>query len=66
MGNIDGQSRWFWIELIGFDNQLPDFGVREALDRAGFVPEVVALLFLSPDCVRSQRHGNRSFQADIL
>lgn len=41
-------STWLWIELIGFDNERADFGVPELLDRAGFVPDAVALLLSNP------------------
>lgn len=36
---------WIWIELIGFDNTLPDCGVGAYLDNCGFVPEGVSLMF---------------------
>ena len=42
-------ERWVWIELIGFDNTLPDYGVAVYLDRCGFVPEGMCLLFSTPD-----------------
>ncbi len=37
-------EKWIWIELIGFDNEKPDFGVKEYLDNCGFLPEGVTLL----------------------
>ncbi|MDO5566078.1 MAG: hypothetical protein Q4G59_05430 [Planctomycetia bacterium] len=37
-------SNWLWIELIGFDNEQPDFGIGSILERAGFVPAGFALL----------------------
>ena len=43
-----------WVELIGFDNAKPDFGVDEYLDRMAMKPQAVSLLldndglFLSP------------------
>lgn len=40
---------WLWIELIGFDNELPDYGVQAYLDNAGFVPEAVSLFVFNPD-----------------
>ena len=33
-----------WIELIGFDNEAKDFGVKSFLDRAGFIPNSVSIL----------------------
>ena len=47
-------SRWLWIELIGFDNEHPRFGVPEFLDRIGFTPDGVALLLYNPEFV----HGH--------
>ena len=37
-------SNWLWIELIGFDNEQPDFGVGSIIQRAGFIPAGVSLL----------------------
>lgn len=42
-------DRWIWIELIGFDNTLPDYNVAAYLDNCGFVPEGMCLLFSTPD-----------------
>jgi hypothetical protein len=42
-----------WIELIGFDNEKPDFGVAEFLDNAGFVPAGLSLLFATPDFIHT-------------
>ena len=47
-------ARWLWIELIGFDNEHPRFGVPEFLDRIGFTPDGVALLLFNPEFV----HGH--------
>lgn len=46
-------SRWVWVELIGFDNERPDYGVRHYLDTAGFTPELVSLLLFNPDFVHN-------------
>ncbi len=48
-------QRWVWIELIGFDNTVPDYGVGEVLQRAGFVPDAVSLLLFTPDVVHSHQ-----------
>ncbi|MGI6336812.1 MAG: hypothetical protein ACOXZM_07110 [Eubacteriales bacterium] len=40
----DRFEKWLWVELIGFDRDLPDCGVAEYLARAGFVPTGVSLL----------------------
>ena len=37
-------ERWYWIELIGFDNELPDFGVDSFLSR-NVTTTGVSLLF---------------------
>ncbi len=42
-------ERWLWIELIGFDNTLPDYGVAAFLEHEGFVPHAVSLLLMNPD-----------------
>lgn len=34
-------KRWYWIELIGFDNTLEDLGVTEFLSRVS--PEITGL-----------------------
>lgn len=41
MNNLE---KWIWIELIGFDNEKPDFGVKEYLEGCGFRPEGITLL----------------------
>ncbi|RAV20212.1 hypothetical protein DQG23_17265 [Paenibacillus contaminans] len=51
MLNEQAYEKWLWIELIGFDNELPDFGVAAYLDKIGFTPAGVSLLFFTPDFV---------------
>ncbi len=46
-------ERWMWIELIGFDNEAPDYGVEAFLANAGFVPHGLSLLFATPDFVHT-------------
>jgi hypothetical protein len=46
-------ERWMWIELIGFDNERPDYNVGAFLDNAGFIPEGLCLLFSTPDFVHT-------------
>ncbi|MBP1994110.1 hypothetical protein [Paenibacillus eucommiae] len=53
-------ERWVWIELIGFDNQQPDYAVQAYLDSAGFIPDSVSLLFYTPDFV----HGHSGMEAE--
>ncbi|MHB1357554.1 MAG: hypothetical protein ACYCZF_16415 [Anaerolineae bacterium] len=40
-------QKWVWIELIGLNNELADFGVSDYIRRAGFVPHGVSLLLFS-------------------
>ena len=40
-------AQWLWLELIGFDNRLPDFGVSGFLERCQFQPDGVSLLLYS-------------------
>ncbi len=40
----ENYQKWIWIELIGFDNTLPDYGVQNYLDRCKFVPDGASLL----------------------
>ena len=37
---------WLWVELIGFDNEQPDFGVQHYLDNAGLKASFVVLIGL--------------------
>ncbi|NPV48223.1 MAG: hypothetical protein HPY69_14825 [Armatimonadetes bacterium] len=53
MNDRDAISKWVWVELIGFDNESPDYGVRHYLDTAGFTPELVSLLLFNPDFVHA-------------
>ena len=42
-----------WIELIGFDNTQPDFGVREYLSRMPVKPEFVSLLLFDAELLHT-------------
>lgn len=42
-----------WIELIGFDNSLPDYGVREYLSRMPVKPEFVSLLLFDAELLHT-------------
>ena len=46
-------KKWLWIELIGFDNILADFGIGELLGRMEIQPEAIALLLCSPEIIHS-------------
>ena len=44
---------WLWVELTGFDNTQPDFGVADYLDRCGFTPNAVSFLLFNPDFIHT-------------
>jgi len=48
-----------WIELIGFDNEEPDYRVDAFLDNAGFVPEVISFLLTCPDILHTHEGMER-------
>ena len=53
-----------WIELIGFDNTLEDFGVGELLDRMGFVPSKFLLLLSGIDFINLHRGCDQEYELD--
>lgn len=55
-----------WIELIGFDNTLPDYGVREYLSRMPVKPEFVSLLLFDAELVHTHAGLERDFQLGDL
>ena len=42
-----------WIELIGFDNTAPDYGVNRFIETAGFTPDIVSFHLSSVDFVNT-------------
>ena len=40
----ESYQKWIWIELIGFDNTLSDYGVQNYLERCQFLPDGASLL----------------------
>ena len=48
-------ERWYWIELIGFDNELPDYGVDSFLSR-NVTTTGVSLLFSHIDFLFEQEN----------
>lgn len=44
-------ERWVWTELLGFDANQPDCGVRQYLETLNFIPDVVSLLIAAPDMI---------------
>lgn len=54
------RGRWMWIELIGFDNLQPDYGVGDFFKLAGFTPGALSLLMNDPDFIHlHERDFNR-------
>ena len=46
-------EKWLWIELIGFDNQKDDFGVKLFIDKMGFTPNGISLLLWNSNFIHS-------------
>ena len=46
-------NKWIWIELIGFELRVPDFGVKAYLDRLRFKPSGLSLLIATPEFVNT-------------
>lgn len=59
--------KWLWVELMEFDNQKSDFGVKKYLDNARFVPGLLSLLISSADFVHLHDTATRdeSFPPDF-
>lgn len=53
VGEGEKMERWYWIELIGFDNELPDYGVESFLSR-NVTTTGVSLLFSHIDFLFEQ------------
>ena len=45
------QETWIWTELLAFDRDLPDCGVKAYLDRLGFIPTGISALLSAVDFV---------------
>ena len=59
-------ERWMWIELIGFDVQSRDFGVRALFKKCGFTPQAITLLLSDAEFVHGHKDdSNRVFGANI-
>lgn len=56
----EGFEEHVWIELIGFDHQSSDYGVKKLLDTMGFKPAAFLLLVTSVDFV----HEHRGMEAE--
>ena len=51
----EGFQNSVWVELIGFDRELPDYGVEGYLADLGFRPQVISLHMTSIDFVNTYR-----------
>ncbi len=60
----DGFQNYVWIELIGFDNTRPDFGVEELIATMGFRPEAMLLLVASVDFIHAHRGMEKETELD--
>jgi len=45
------QETWIWTELLAFDREQPDCGVKAYLDRLGFIPAGISALLSAVDFV---------------
>lgn len=52
---VPGFNNFIWIELIGFDNTLPDFGVGSYIKNLGFIPDGISFLLTSIDFVNMHK-----------
>jgi len=50
-------SLFLWLELIGFDNTQPDFGVAEYLGRMDIKPDVISILLDDDQLMLTHRPG---------
>ena len=57
----EGFHNSIWIELIGFDKDLPDFGVGEYLDRIGFIPDSISLHLTCVDYVNRHEGMDKEY-----
>ena len=51
-----------WIELIGFDNEQPDYGVQSWLERMDTLPDLVSILLFSTELL----HSHNGLEHDFL
>ncbi len=56
-------QKFLWIELIGFDNESPDFAVGDLLSRMEIIPQGISLLIWCTELIHS--HTNLSTDAPI-
>lgn len=54
-------ENWYWIELIGFDNETDDYGVSDFINRLPRLPDGISLLFSSVDFVNNHDSVNKEY-----
>ena len=57
MTSLLAYTFFVWVELIGFDNAKPDFGVGEYLDRMAVKPQAISLLLDNDGLFLSHEDG---------
>lgn len=56
-------EKWVWIELIGFDNTLEDYGVKAYIENAGFVPKHISFLLTGLDILHE--HAGMEIEKEL-
>ena len=59
-------EQWYWIELIGFDNEASDYGVQSFLDRTNTKVEGVSLLFCNSEFVLEHKDTDEEWTFPIV
>ena len=55
-------EKLIWIELIGFDNNKPDFGVGDLLSRMEVKPSKIALLLCDTELIHAHENLDQDFR----
>jgi hypothetical protein len=58
----EGFVNSLWIELIGFDNTSPDYGVDDFIKTLGFVPDRISFHLTSIDFVNTHQGMDKEYQ----
>ena len=61
----EGFSNSIWVELIGFDQTLPDYGVTQYLKTVGFLPHHISLHLTSIDFVNTYKGMEEEYRLPI-
>lgn len=59
-----GFENCIWIELIGFDNEKEDFGVKDLVEKTGFKPDRIFLLVTSIDIINTHKGPEYEYELD--